>query len=323
MSISNLSSQYISQSFQSLVQIDTVNGNIYDGLGAQINNVNIIASSAVTSSYIQKLTQNVIITGSLNVTGSQTFRGNKTISGSVFISGSKTIVGNNSVTGAMDISGTLSMTGPFVQNSAALTSPLISGSIEYDGSTFYRISDSSGRSLNANHHLFYLPTAITHSLTTIVDAFSGSLNIFTMLPNVLYEVQYNLFYQKGASAGTTTWTINSVDQTMQLVNAQNEITPVAGTNVFFNANATTTSGAPLTSTIINYINTQAVPFTIASQTLNTYHRATIKTLILSNASLPSKLKLQVTSAGSAVTMLPGSYYIIKKMPASSVGVFTV
>lgn len=50
MSISNLSPQYISQSFQNLVQIDTNNGKIYNGSGTQITTL--------------------ALTGSLNVSGS-------------------------------------------------------------------------------------------------------------------------------------------------------------------------------------------------------------------------------------------------------------
>lgn len=320
MSISNLSSQYISQSFQSLTQYSG-SGKIYDGLGAQITSLDISTTSAATASYLNNLTQNLSITGSLSVSGSQTFRGNQTISGSVFITGSKTIIGVNSVTGAMNISGTLSLTGPFVQNSTTLSTTLVSGSSEFDGSNFYLTTDSSGRSLQANQHLFYLPAAITHTATTLVDAFSGSLNAFTMQPASLYEVQYNIFYQKGVSSGATTWSIFSADQTMQNVNAQIEISPVAGGNTFFNGNATTTAGAPLIATVINEDNVQTVSFTTASQTLNTYHKAIIKALIWSNATLPSKLKLQVTSNPGVIILL-GSYYTIIKLPVSSVGVFT-
>jgi hypothetical protein len=142
-----------------------------------------------------------------------------------------------------------------------------------------------------------------------------------MIPASLYEVQYNVFYQKQA-AGITTWGIFSADQTMQNVNAQIEISPVTGGNTFFNAIATTTSGAPLISTIVNDSNAQTVSFAIASQTINTYHKAIIKALIWSHSTFPSKLKLQVTSAGGPVYILPGTYYTIKKYPVSSVGIFT-
>jgi hypothetical protein len=108
---------------------------------------------------------------------------------------------------------------------------------------------------------------------------------------------------------------------MQNVNAQIEISPINGGNTFFNGNATTTAGAPLIATIINEDNVQTVSFTTASQTGNTYHKAIIKALIWSNATLPSKLKLQVTSNPGVIIFL-GSYYTIIKLPVSSVGAFT-
>ena len=327
MPISNLSSQYISQSFQSLVQIDTVNGNIYDGLGAQINNVNATASFAVTSSCIRNLTQNVIITGSLSVSGSQTFRGNKTISGSVFITGSKTIIGNTSVTGAMNISGTLSLTGPSIQNAAALTSPLISGSMEFDGSTFYRTADVNGRSLNANHHLYYLPSQIVHTAvaTTIVDVFSGSLNAYNMLPNSLYEVQYNLFYEKFGAAGTITWTINGGNQTWQNAHIQMErtgITAANGTSTGSIAPFATTGVAPVYTTHFNAANISSIALSSGIDSNNSEQKIIIKVLIQSNTSQPSILKLQHACSAGTINIYPGSYYTIKKMPVSSVGVFT-
>ena len=322
MSISNLSSQYISQSFQSLTQYSG-SGKIYDGLGAQITSLDISTTSAATASYLNNLTQNLSITGSLSVSGSQTFRGNKTISGSVFITGSKTIIGANSVTGAMDISGTLSMTGPFVQNSATLVSPLISGSIEYDGSTFYRTADSSGRSLNANHHLFYLPTAITHSvaISTAENVFSGSLHAFTMQPNAMYEVLYTVFYQKITTAGQMSFNVVS-SNSWQNANLQYDRTGLAGTGNSFNAGVSAAALAPISQTIINSTGNNVGFNTPTNDTLNSYQRVNIKGLIWNNALSPSSLRLQFTYSALGLIIWPGSYYTIKKLPVSSVGVFT-
>ena len=440
MSISNLSSQYISQSFQSLVQIDTATGKIYNGLGLQIpslvvtssllnntisQNLQITgslivtqgitgslfgtASKAISSSYalsssyaettsiapnylpltggtvngnlnvigtasiaflnvtfqsssilfssgsnqfgdqandIQTLIGTVIVSGSqqitgalnvlgttqiigsFNASGSQTFQGTKTISGSVFITGSKTVVGNNYVSGTMDITGALSITGPIIQNSAALVTPLISGSMEYDGTTFYRTADANGRSLNANYHLYYQPTTIVHTAvaTTIVDFFSGSLSGFNMLPNSLYEVQYNLFYTKTLNGGAITWTINGGTQTWQNATIQIERTAFAaanGTSTGSIAPFATTGVAPIYTTHINAANLTSIALTgTTSDGLGSNQKVIIKALIQSNAAASSILKLQFAYANGFANIHPGSYYTIKKMPVSSVGIFT-
>jgi hypothetical protein len=433
MSISNLSSQYISQSFQSLVQIDTATGKLYDGLGVQVSSLAVTASllnstinqnlqitgslkvsgsitgslsgtasyaisssQAVSSSYattasiapsylplaggtiagnlniigtasiaflnvsfqsssilfssgsnqfgdasndIQTLIGTVIvsssqqitgslnvlgstqITGTLNASGSQTFQGTKTISGSVFITGSKTVVGNNYVSGAMDITGTFSLTGPSIQNAATLTSTLISGAMEYDGSTFYRTADANGRSLNANHHLYYQPTTIIHSVfAQQIDFFSGSNSGFNMLPNSLYELHYNLFYRKGAS-GTTIFTFTS-NNTWQSANIQSERTAIAGTGTTGSSDITTSAGA-LFATVINSTGTSvSIGGGTQVDATNSFQRAVFKALFYTNAAAVNNLKLQVTSAGSALTVYQGSYYTIKKYPVSSVGIFT-
>jgi hypothetical protein len=367
MAITNLSTQHISASYQYLAQISS-SGNIYDGLGNQINQINVINSSYVTAqtaSYVNTLRQNVTvtgsvivsgsltitgsntligtktitgsvyitgsktvigtntITGSLFVSGSQNFIGTKTLSGSIFITGSKFIVGDNYITGSHNVSGSMTLTGPSIQNSAPLMSTLVSGSMEFDGSTFYRTVDSSGRTLNANHHLFYLPTLITHTVTTIIDAFSGSLNAFTMQPASLYEVQYNVFWAKQAgTAGNTTWTINSMDQSWQNINTSIEHSAIAGTGTGYNVVTVSPTLNLLHGNVFGLVNQQSVSFVIATATANTNHKATIKALIWTNASQPSRLRLQVTSAGQGAFIYPGSYYTIKKMPVSSVGVFT-
>ena len=292
MSISNLSAQYISESFQSLVQIDTTNGNIYDGLGAQINNVNTLASSAsysVTANAVNRLNQAVLITGSLSVTGS------------------------------------LSLTGPLIQKSAALTSPLISGSVEYDGTTFYRTGDSNGRTLNANHHFFYQPTAIVHTAAanTDVDVFSGSLNGFDMAPNSLYEVQYNVFYTK-TGAGIITWRIDGGTQTWQNAHIQMELSTIAGTGVVTGSNNPTAGGAPIYITLLNATNRQfaTLSSTAATEPTNTAHRVFIKALIYTNATTVSNLKLEHQYSAGTSTIYAGSYYTIKRLPTTSVGVFT-
>lgn len=97
MAISSLSAQYVSASFQNLIQISS-SGQVFDGLGNQITNLT--ASFATTASYISPTfisasaaasgfgsggTGTTIDTSSFATTGSNTFIGNQTITGSLFV----------------------------------------------------------------------------------------------------------------------------------------------------------------------------------------------------------------------------------------------
>jgi len=263
------------------------------------------------------------ITGSLLVLGLQNFVGNKTLSGSIFITGSKFIIGDNYITGSHNVSGSMTLTGPSIQNAATLLPTLVSGSMEFDGTTFYRTVDSSGRTLNANHHLFYLPAAITHSvaINTSADVFSGSLHAFTMQPNSMYEVLYTVFYQKPTTAGQMSFNVVS-SNSWQLANLQYDRTGLAGTGNSFNTGVSAAALAPISQTIINSIGNSVGFNTPTSDTLNSYQRVNIKGLIWNNALSPSSLRLQFQYTALGLIIWPGSYYTIKKLPASSVGVFT-
>lgn len=71
MAISNLSNQYISASYQQLMQISSSNA-IYNGNGSLVSNLTVTASNAVSASNASAylpLTGGVV-TGSINISGS-------------------------------------------------------------------------------------------------------------------------------------------------------------------------------------------------------------------------------------------------------------
>ena len=88
MAITSLSAQYISASFQNLVQVSS-SGQLFDGAGNQITNLT--ASFAVTASYaLNAGTGTSINTGSFATTGSNAFNGSQTITGNLIVTGSLT-----------------------------------------------------------------------------------------------------------------------------------------------------------------------------------------------------------------------------------------
>jgi len=88
MAITSLSAQYISASFQNLVQVSS-SGQLFDGAGNQITNLT--ASFAVTASYaLNAGTGTSIDTGSFATTGSNVFNGSQTVNGDLIVTGSIT-----------------------------------------------------------------------------------------------------------------------------------------------------------------------------------------------------------------------------------------
>ena len=105
-------------------------------LSLSLENLFGTASYSQTASYINPLTQTVIITGSLNVSGStiqignNTLTGNTQLTGSIGVSGSQTFVGNQTLTGSFLVSGSTVQVG----NNTLLGNTLLTGSITISGS---------------------------------------------------------------------------------------------------------------------------------------------------------------------------------------------
>ena len=170
----NLTNQYISASFQNLLQIYE-SGSVLDGLGNEIFNYNNIPTSSVvlsasyssttewngiqnvpsivlssqtssfinssqTSSFINSSQTSSFInssqTNSFATTGSNVFVGNETITGSLSISGSTTQIGNNTLLGNTVLSGSINISGSTTQvgNNWLIGNTILSGSIWISGS---------------------------------------------------------------------------------------------------------------------------------------------------------------------------------------------
>ena len=114
MAITSLSAQYISASFQNLMQVSS-SGQLFDGAGNQITNLTAsfaaTSSYAITASYAMNAgTGTVINTGSFATTGSNAFNGSQTVNGNLIVTGSSTfkVIGPSEFTGSVAINGTLS-----------------------------------------------------------------------------------------------------------------------------------------------------------------------------------------------------------------------
>lgn len=140
MAISNLTTQYISSSFQNLMQVSS-SGQIYNGLGTQVTNLVLTSVSAsfygsVTSASAA-LTANTANSASYATTASYIATASYALSTAVNISnlattGSNTFIGNQNVTGNVNITGNLTA------NTYILSSSVTNMTVEYaSGSTAF------------------------------------------------------------------------------------------------------------------------------------------------------------------------------------------
>ena len=187
---------YIGNSVQSIT---------YDDFIKASTAVDYTASQALTASYVNPLTQSVIIsgsttlTGSFNVTGSTTQTGNNTLigdtvlSGSINISGSQTFYGTSAFYGNHTLSGSNTING----NTVMSGSIDVSGSSNFHNSTFTVTGSTYIKGITAISG----STSITGSFNVI----DGNINIvsgssFTRWGNKLFN--YGQFSDTTTQSGS-------------------------------------------------------------------------------------------------------------------------
>ena len=165
MAIQNLSTQYISASFQNLMQV-SASGDVYNGAGTQVSALNVTSTYATTAGTAAAITG--LDTSIFATTGSNIFTSNQTIQGNVIITGNltanqyvvsssvyvvtqsfssgSTIFGNDSLdthqfTGSLNVLGPItatSLTGSLLGNastSTSATSASYAATVPYSGLT--------------------------------------------------------------------------------------------------------------------------------------------------------------------------------------------
>lgn len=165
MAIQNLSTQYISASFQNLMQV-SASGDVYNGAGTQVSALNVTSTYATTAGSAAAITG--LDTSIFATTGSNIFTSNQTIQGNVIITGNltanqyvvsssvyvvtqsfssgSTIFGNDSLdthqfTGSLSVLGPItatSLTGSLLGNastSTSATSASYAATVPYSGLT--------------------------------------------------------------------------------------------------------------------------------------------------------------------------------------------
>jgi hypothetical protein len=134
MAISNLTTQYISSSFQNLMQVSS-SGQIYNGTGTQVTNLVLTSVTASFNGLINSastaIAANTATSASYALTASYALSAAIDVS-NLATTGSNTFIGNQNVTGNVSVTGTLTA------NTYILSSSVTNMTIEYaSGSTAF------------------------------------------------------------------------------------------------------------------------------------------------------------------------------------------
>ena len=189
MAIQNLSTQYISASFQNLMQV-SASGDVYNGAGTQVSALNVTSTYATTAGSAAAITG--LDTSIFATTGSNIFTSNQTIQGNVIITGNltanqyvvsssvyvvtqsfssgSTIFGNDSLdthqfTGSLSVLGPItatSLTGSLLGNASTSTSAT---SASYALTASYA-ANAGGNSVSASYAATVPYSGLTGAIPT-------------------------------------------------------------------------------------------------------------------------------------------------------------
>lgn len=184
------------------------------------------------------------------------------------------------------------------------------GSMEYDATNnllAFTPNTTIGRAMLPAVNLFQIFAGGTSSITTIANFFGSNSNIPIVSPGA-YEIEVDMFYLKGATAGTVqfTFTSSSASSAFTWDYIGSPTGGVSSTIVTSYVKASSSYGSGTSFSL-----------TTASLTANTNHYSRFKIYFTStNATF---LKIQATSNGSAITTFVGSYWKATRLPSTNIG----
>jgi hypothetical protein len=168
MAIQNLSTQYISASFQNLMQV-SASGDVYNGAGTQVSTLNVTSTYATSAGSAAAITG--LDTSIFATTGSNIFTSNQTIQGDVIITGNLTA--NQYVVSSSVYVVTQSFSsGSTVFGNDSLDTHQFTGSIQVQGSITGSLlgTASNAALLNSQAASYYL-NASNINAGTISDSY--------------------------------------------------------------------------------------------------------------------------------------------------------
>lgn len=194
---------------------------------------------------------------------------------------------------------------PLVYTSGTnLTTP-VAGAVEYDGAQFYATANAtSDRGDIPVEHIFRLAANGSAIGATIADFFGANSSI-NLPATSAWELEAHLYYLK-STAGTVVYTITNsaadyTNITAKYVHWHSTGIQSSTANTFGAGIVTTTTAAaalPATQSLSDAVN----------------HAAIITATIEMNAA--GNIRIRCTESAGTITPLRGSYYRIRRLPAS-------
>jgi len=189
-----------------------------------------------------------------------------------------------------------------------LTTPEI-GTVEFNGATYFSTEDTtSGRGFIPSQKFYrQVVNGTTTTAATIADFFPATSSI-ALSATSLYEIECWCYFLK-TTAGSVTFTM-AASSAPTWMNGSYVSSPITG----INATGATPTGSAGSAAALTAAWAASGTLTTA---VNHGFRFTIR--ILTNAA--TNWRMRFTSNAGTTQSLIGSYYIVRKLPAASTGVF--
>lgn len=208
---------------------------------------------------------------------------------------------------SLQVVGTTSKSPIIFSASSQALSAATAGAFEYDGSQYFLTNaDTTNGKKYVETLTRYQVTAngtLISAVATITDAFPANSS-FAFLANSYYEIEYHMYWVRSTTAGTHTYTLVST-QNWQFasLSAEGVFTPgVASSHV------NTGAAASL-----------ALPASPSMAIGNHYH--IVRAYVFTNSTTAGNVRLRVTSSANGITLQRGSFYVVRRLPAASIGAF--
>lgn len=301
MAISNLTTQYISSSFQNLMQVSS-SGQIYNGIGTQVTN---LVLTSVTASFNGLISSaSTAIVANTSVSASYATTASYALSAAIDVSnlattGSNTFIGNQSVTGNVTVTGTLTA------NTYVLSSSVTNMTIEYaSGSTaFGNSSDDT--------HTFIGSVTVTGSFLV-----SGSSTFRNIGPAQFTGSVISTQGFTGSLSGTATSASYSISSSFSRSGSysvnSDSLNGVAASSYTLNTAitgfATTSSitGFATTSSITGFATTSSITGFATTSSITGFATTSSLTGFLTTGSIGTA----ITTAVNTDELMPNTFYTV-------------
>jgi len=180
------------------------------------------------------------------------------------------------------------------------------GAFEYNGTQFFLTNaDTTNGKKYVEALARYQVTANQSSITgtSITDVYAAN-SAYSTLAGAYYEIEYHMYWTRATTAGTHTYT---------LVSTQNwQYAALSG-------NGLLTSGTAGLHVNTGAAGSLALPASASMAIGNHYH--VVRAYFQANASTAGNIRLRVTSSANGITLQRGSFYVVRRLPAGSIGTF--